>query len=334
MEDNFKKDFDIVFFGTEGVALTSTSAEHVSNLAKELVRGNMRDLEALHFTKKTIGVIGADTRSTLRNGVDEQELAGVENKIKEIGEANSLIAWLREGIKSKNSVLNAIKHSTREKYCEWVGKKLPDCETQKQFLERHGFKEALNAPEKKAVVTEEEIVAGWKAEDRIRYTYVKEAVATYDAMIEKIKAKIEEVKQAMVRHSYVSDEYAYEETPSVDVALIEESCDHYSAMRKNMEAELVAYTNQIQEAIMEDTKAKESAYESAKAEYRKSSGQYNALVKEYNDIISNSNRQINEHLRNEYNLYCLNKLREVGSWKIVIPAALKDIYNKVVALGK
>lgn len=42
-------DKDLIFFSEEGRGLTSTLANHIANMAKEMIRGLMAELEELQF---------------------------------------------------------------------------------------------------------------------------------------------------------------------------------------------------------------------------------------------------------------------------------------------
>lgn len=86
---------DLVFFkkeGEEGVALTSTSANHIANLAKEYIQGESSEV--------------LDSLQSLLEGV---------------AQTKSLIAWLREGIKAKENLMKGLQTISLE---DWLSLKL------------------------------------------------------------------------------------------------------------------------------------------------------------------------------------------------------------------
>lgn len=89
---------DKIFFGENG--LTTTSANFVANLAKELVKKEETDIESLTFFSTQVDTGDKSVVTTL--GVSADEFAEIEHKLNHIIKVKSLIAWLREGIKAKN----------------------------------------------------------------------------------------------------------------------------------------------------------------------------------------------------------------------------------------
>ena len=90
-------------FSDEG--LTSTSANHIANLAKEFVKNLQKELEQVHFVSREIALIG-QPKTTLSIGLSN--VSNIKQAIDNIAKANSLIAWLRESIKTKEAMINNI----------------------------------------------------------------------------------------------------------------------------------------------------------------------------------------------------------------------------------
>ena len=93
-----------VYFGEQGI--TSTSANNYANKAKEYVKKLTKELENIEFYSTFVNVIGnnASNSECLRVGQHKEYLDSLEDKIKDIAEANSLIARLREAIKAKEEI--------------------------------------------------------------------------------------------------------------------------------------------------------------------------------------------------------------------------------------
>ena len=62
---------DLVFFkkeGEEGVALTSTSANHIANLAKEYIQGVETQLNNVCFFNAEVSLVGSTGASIIQTG--------------------------------------------------------------------------------------------------------------------------------------------------------------------------------------------------------------------------------------------------------------------------
>ena len=112
---------DMIFFSKDGQGLTSTSADHVANLAKEMIRGLETALSNMAFYSVSVSLIGSETSELMSKGRDSEELADVPRKLTAIAKAKSLIAWLREAIKAKERMLKEVSDMTDEDYMELKG---------------------------------------------------------------------------------------------------------------------------------------------------------------------------------------------------------------------
>ena len=91
----------MIFFSADGQGLTSTSANHVANLAKEMVRVLETTLASMVLYSASVALIGSDTENKLNMGAAADDLTDMPRKLRTIAKAKSLIAWLREAIKAK-----------------------------------------------------------------------------------------------------------------------------------------------------------------------------------------------------------------------------------------
>ena len=87
-----------VFFAENG--LTSTSANHIANLAKEAYQNLENELNSICFYTTKVSLLGTSTKEVLHYG---NQLIDV-TKLDKIAELKSLIAWLREAIKAKEQL--------------------------------------------------------------------------------------------------------------------------------------------------------------------------------------------------------------------------------------
>lgn len=112
---------DLIFFSQDGNGLTSTSANHIANMAKEMVREVESSLAGLTFYSTSVSLIGSETINTLKQGSTKEDLEQVQQKLMTVAKANSLIAWLREAIKAKERLLKEVETMTASQYMELKG---------------------------------------------------------------------------------------------------------------------------------------------------------------------------------------------------------------------
>lgn len=86
---------DLVFFrkeGEEGVALTSTSANHIANMAKEYIQGMETQLNNVSFLNVEVGLISANAHNVIQEGTSREVLSSIPSMLESIAQAKSLIA--------------------------------------------------------------------------------------------------------------------------------------------------------------------------------------------------------------------------------------------------
>lgn len=113
------------FFGEQGV--TSASANHLCNIAKETLRP-LQD-QNLRFvnTQVEILVIGNNdaTKKVYQTQSGTKSLKKFKEDIEMIGNVHGLVAWLREGIKAKKKLTDEIDSLTEQDWAKEVGKPIP-----------------------------------------------------------------------------------------------------------------------------------------------------------------------------------------------------------------
>lgn len=93
-----------VFFADKGI--TSTSANHICNLAKESVRGIQKSLERITFINETVRPLNGGNEEVLSSGATDLQI--INDMISLVGKYNAMIAWFREAIKAKEKAINEI----------------------------------------------------------------------------------------------------------------------------------------------------------------------------------------------------------------------------------
>lgn len=113
-----------VFFSDKG--MTSTSANHLANIAAEVVQARKLELENVTFISEYISVLGTNREKVLVvEGNSAEDITRIKESLKFISEANSFIAWVREAIKAKEEELNEISNISLEDYCNLMKVEVP-----------------------------------------------------------------------------------------------------------------------------------------------------------------------------------------------------------------
>lgn len=292
---------DMIFFSTEGKGLTSTSANHIANLAKEMIRETEASLAGLTFYSTSVGLIGNDTINTLKEGDTSDTLGQVKAQLHTIAKANSLIAWLREAIKAKERLLKEVDDLTMNDFMKQQGIKKPDM------------------PKRGTALTEDEYYASLSVDERNRF-YSLEALASVlgkavhpAGVIANAREQLNErLKNPRTIEGKGRDALLYSYTPTVEASQVDEV---YFAVQKEFR-EVQASLNAIKYDCLKAVKESEIEVQTV---YADECAKYQAEI---------------TRIQNEISTYEKKRAREIGSYKIRIPDSLTGIYEEVANLGK
>lgn len=288
-----------IFFGQSG--LTSTSANHIANLAKERVASIQKKLESISFVNEYISIVGVSDKTQVSQGFSLDELNGVENDIEQIALAHSLIAWLREAIKAREKLVSEVERLTLGEWCLSNGIEKPV------------------EPSRECDKSKDDYIAEMNVGERCRMLRI-EAITTAFGKLIHPNGHIAEARDDAHSKSKKSfkvngsgrDTIIYQFEPSVS----EEDIDKIFFELQNRYRSLQAESNGISHAL--DMKAKE----------------YNLKVSnEYAKAYSEYTNKVNE-LKTKFEDWKLAELMRIESLKIIVPSQLSGIYNEVSALGK
>lgn len=293
------------FFLQEGdnqsKALTSTSANHVANMAKEYLQTLKKELNDISLVDTTVELIGSVNPTILNNGVSKEFLENIPNKLQQIIQAQSLIAWLREAIKEKEEMLEKIKHLSSKDWCNKFSKQYPEPPTKMSYLTDYEYYISLSVKEKN------------------KYYHLETTCAVIGKLIhpegslsearEKLKERINSPHD--LRGSG-RDALVYTYTPTVSVEDIDNIFFTLQDQHRTAQAELNAIKHKCEVAISQSIIECEN-------KYTKEMQEYNTAMSE---IISS------------YNLWKEEETQKVSKLKIIIPNDLIGIYNTIKQLGK
>ena len=135
-------------------ALSTTSANHIANLAKEAYEKLESKLNSTSFIRETITIIGSTAETNVKLS-QAGLLTSATDALKEIYEYKSLIAWLREAIKEKEKLFKENKLWVSDEYAEHM-KNMPQCES---------------------YLTEQDVIDSWTIKEQEEYLSLETACA-------------------------------------------------------------------------------------------------------------------------------------------------------------
>lgn len=287
------------FFGTEG--LTLTSANHVANLAKEFTKTNERALNSVSFIETRLTIIGSDTTQPIHSGWTNENLDHIDENIRVICDAHSLIAWLREAIKAHEKHVKSIEALTLEEYCVEQGINLPE------------------EPGRTPSITKEEYVETLSIKERNKILMLQAEAAVYGKYIHPegpFSGARAELMEKMANETEVQgngrDTLLYHHAPTADAMKVESVFYQLQKKYRAVQAELNGYLHKIDQAVQHDADEKSKVFHDAMALYRY---QLSVLTKDFQSAK-------------------MERLEEARKLRIVIPNDLKGIYAIVSELGK
>lgn len=281
---------DEIFFGENG--LTSTSANFNANLAKEMYQGLESELNNLHFYSTTVGLISGGQDRIIRNGVSSLE--EIEQKLKDIAQLKSLIAWLREAIAARDRLIAEAKSS------------------------EFGI-EIIPIPQEEDSLTVDDVIGAMSIKERNRYYQLETFCSTIgklihqDGVFNKERSKLHDVIVAPYSVSGEgSNMVVYTYKPTVYPEEVDNKFAYLQQLYRENQAQLNSIKHQIETIVLKDITEKNEQYKVAYDEYHR---------KELARSIEIKNKRNAE-------------VQRISNLKIIIPDSLKSIFEKVQSYGK
>ena len=290
---------DKIFFGENG--LTTTSANHIANMAKEAYQTLEQELSNLKLYTTEVALLGSDTSRTLRIGDNKECLDAIEGKLNCIAQYKSLIAWLREAIKAKSRLISAAENLSLGEIAKALNIAVPV------------------APEDYERLTNDDIVATWNVKQRNRYYYLDTLCSTFGKYIHPDQTFARE-REALCKvisepnriNGNGRDMVIYTMIPTVSTAVADDTFFVLQNKYREYQAELNSLKHQIELAVQADDREKSLKEEAEQQAYR---------------------LEMNE-IRAKCNVYKGERVREAQALKIIIPDSLQAIYQRVAQMGK
>ena len=292
---------DMIFFSEDGNGLTSTSANHIANLAKEMIQEMETQLAELTFYSTTVTLIGGSGPNVLNQGTTDADVEATVGKLHRIADAKSLIAWLREAIKAHERLLTENSRLSLADYVKEQGIELPE------------------PPRAEPTLTEDEYFASKSMDERCRYYSKETLAATLGKAIhpggvfsDARKALQEKAQKPHNVEGNGRDTLIYSYSPTVSGELVEDVYFRLQKQYREAQAQVNAMKADCRKAMEESAIA-------SKTEFTKAMSAWTA------------ERKLVEARHAEY---IQRKAKDIANLKIRIPESLREIYDTVSGLGK
>ena len=284
-----------VFFAEKGI--TSTSANHVSNKGKELLKSEQAILDNINFVNTKMSLLYGGNCKTITNGMKPNDsFESMHKTITKIANLNAMSAWIHEAIKAKTEILEYVQSLSIDKWAKDQNIELP------------------NAPGKEFPITESDVIGTWDVAKRNKY-YVYESYCSLVGKFIHPKGAFYEAKaqmnNALQNPSKVEgsgrDTIIYSYEPSMLVSDVNTEYDWLSTELRHKEAEFNKMKQEIIDAITEDKLAKAQKFDD---EYAK-----------YVDTM--------ESIRNKFDMWKTKTVKEISALKIYLPEGPKQTYDEI-----
>lgn len=275
---------DEIFFAENG--LTTTSANHIANMAKERYQVLMKKLTGLEFYDSKVVSLMGSAEASLSEGVTD--LSNIKKDLLDIAKLKSLIAWLREAIKAKEALRQEALAST------------------------YNLVEPIRSLEE-VPITDEDVIGSWNIKKRNRYYYLDSVCATIGTYIHPGQpfaiardSFIEKLSKPRETSGSGRDMVIYTYTPSVSQEEVESTFMDLQETYRSYQSELNSMKYEVEEAVKAskiDCMNKNSiAYATYSTEYQKYTKELALLREKEATRISHLKIVIPDALQDIYNL--------------------------------
>lgn len=283
-----------VFFAEKGI--TSTSANHVSNKGKELLKSEQAVLDNINFVNTTASLLSGGESRTITKGMNADSFESMHKTIAKIANLNAMSAWIHEAIKAKTEILEYVQSLSIDKWAKEQNIELP------------------NAPGKEFPIVESDVIGTWDVAKRNKY-YVYESYCSLVGKFIHPKGAFYEAKAQMNNavqnpnkvEGSGRDAIIYSYEPSMPISDVNVEYNWLSTELRHKEAEFNKMKQEIIDAITEDKLAKAQKFNDAYAKY------IDAM----------------ESIRNKFDIWKTKTVKEVSALKIYLPQGPKQTYDEI-----
>lgn len=285
------------FFAEKGI--TSTSATHLAEIAKNLIIPIEEELASASFYDTTITLIGADVKTKSKVGKDGLFVQSLESRLNKISEMHSFNAWMREAVKHKDDLLFTVRNTNVRTWCQNTGRIYPSAPIFKEY-------------------TKEDAIDEMSVKERAEYLMLKAIASTYGSYIHPKGALYEarkdfhkKINNPCITDGKGRDLVVYEHRASVAEGTLTSVFESLQAYHRNIEKRFNCIEAKLNERV--------------RTQHTINTNKYYKECDLYKQEIAEMNAKFHEWQQNE--------LAKIGELKIAIPDSLRGTYDYLNSLG-
>lgn len=338
---------------SEKEGISSASANHLRNIANEIVRNNETYLKSIQFMDTDIDIVGTTSGKKKKSiGSTKEDLLKAKTLLKENIGLLSLAGWFNEGIDAKNkcgkelesiSFENWAKENITEEYQRLLDSN-PGSHYADYFREKdYPLHFDQSYPDKPTAVTLEDIISGLSIKDRAYYLFLEQSAAKYgqavhkDGYIKNAKDDFhEKLSNPIETDGQGRDTLLYYYTPTMPSEDVDGFYEELQALQRGYEAQLNSLKFQYrQEAENRNIKAL-TKYQEDLVAWNEANHEFETLkeqrIREFESLEKTYDLE-SKKLTAKFNEWKTTERTRISRLKIVIPEKFKETYEKLNSLG-
>lgn len=286
-------------FFTTGKGLTSTSANHLANLAKQAYTEDEAFLNSCSFINQDLSVIGDATVTPVAYGMTEEEMKSITTKLERMAALKGFIAWVREAIAEK------------ERYCRCVDSLHP--------MENWAEENGITLPVKPLPPVNESAAYKLTIAEKADYLCEEAAASAFGSFIHPggpgynaYKNLVERMRNPRTVSENGRDTIVRTFSASVDASAVN---DEFNRIRDTWRSHEARVNKQKHAVEIADNNAEQI-----------SNDKFSTDLKAYNNEII--------QIQQQYQAYLQAERERIQELRIVIPNRLMAIYDELRLMGK
>lgn len=294
------------YFSTEG--LTSASANHLANMAKEYAQRIGQPVMNLRLYSESVTLLVNNSETVLHTTVDT--LDKIPSVISKTAKCYSLISWLRESITAKDDETKRLQQMTFSQWVAEQGITLP---------------EAPIMPTMPSSPTKSLSSEVFTVKERNRYLELKTTLSIYGQFIHPdglFARHVKELNRIANSPNTITGEGQDTIIHHFDIDL--DAADRMEKMffklqgeHRQLQAELNGLEHRLQMEGEKEFAARQAEYDQKVTVYRQQKADYDAQI---------------QVLHNDFNKWKQAEVESVAALRIIIPNDLQGIYAEVNGL--
>jgi hypothetical protein len=332
----------------KGIALSSTSANHICNKAKELFEALQAEVDGFKFVNVEYKVAGEKDSILAEGGKTLDWLNATVENVRKIGKLKSLIAWLREGINEKDQENKRIHQVSLSMFLRDKGIEEREEPVNGPF---DTLMSDIERPRKESPVlesiTEDDVKNSWSIGERQKFFQLEAEVSNIGKLVH-LKGAFNNARKELHRignKSEVIGEGTASLTvktyrPSADVAEVDKVFLALQEEHRKLQSELngMKHAIEVKVANFNDAALAKFREEDAKAtqKYKEERSKYDAeyqkrleaATAKYDAEKADYDKWYNE-VSSQHNQWLITEGRRISDLRIIVPNNLVEIYNLV-----